>query len=146
MVSIKNQLIRVAAVGAVGVAAMAGFVAPASAGTASMHVHAALAGARVAVTGPNTVIKGSPAKWNPTKLTGPPVKSGSTCSAKNFTFSITNKKTKAETIQYNTGSGKKLLGTLKAGGKAFVCGSGPKGAKAKFYIKGTTSVLTVTLS
>ena len=146
MVSIKTQLIRAAAIGAVGVAAMAGVMAPASAASTSAGMHASLAVARVAATGPNTNITGSPAHWMPTTLTGPPTKAGSTCSGTNNTFTITNKEATAKTVLVNTGSGKKLLGTLKAKTKYAICGSGPKGAKAKFYIKGATSVLTVTLS
>ena len=142
LIAIRNQLIRAAAVGAIGVTAVAGFVAPASAATAGVHV--STAGVHVAVRGPNTNIQGSPAKWSPTKLTGPPV--SGTCSKTNYTFSITNKTKTTKTILYKTGTTKKKLGTVAAGVKKGVCGSGPKGAKAKFYIKGSTSVLTVTLS
>ena len=146
MVSIKTQLIRAAAVGAVGAAATAGFMAPASAASASAGMHASLAAVNVAATGPNTKILAGPVRWSPTKLTGPPTKAGSTCSGTNNTFTITNKTSTTKTIQVNTGSGKMLLGKLGAGKKAAICGSGPKGAKAKFFIKGSTSVLTVTLS
>ena len=140
MVSIKNQLIRAAAVGAVAAAGIAGVAAPASA-SAGMHVAAVT---RVAVKGPNTNITGSPAKWVPTKLTGPPITGK--CTAKNFTVSMTNKTKKTQPIQVNTGTGKKPFFKLPAGKILDVCGSGPKGAKAMFFITGSKSVLTVTLS
>jgi hypothetical protein len=107
-------------------------------------MHASLAAVNVAATGPNTKILASPVRWSPTKLTGPPVTG--TCSGTNNTFTITNKTTTTKTILVNTGSGKMPLGKLGAGKKAAICGSGSKGAKAKFFIKGSTSVLTVTLS
>ncbi len=140
MVSIKNQLIRAAAVGAVAAAAIAGVVAPASA-SAGMHVAAVT---RVAVKGPNTNITGSPAKWMPTKLTGPPITGK--CTATNFTVSMTNKTKKAQSIQVNTGTGKMPFTKIPAGKAVAVCGKGPKGAKAMFFITGSKSVLTVTLS
>ena len=140
MVSIKNQLIRAAAVGAVAAAAMAGVVAPASA-SAGMHVTAVT---RVAVKGPNTNITGSPAKWMPTKLTGPPITGK--CTAKNFTVSMTNKTKKTQSIQVNTGMGKMPFAKIPAGKAIAACGSGPKGAKATFSITGSKSLLTVTLS
>lgn len=146
MVSIKTQLIRAAAVGAVGAAAMAGLAAPASAASASAGMHTSLAAVQVAATGPNTKILGGPLRWSPTKLTGPPIKPGSTCSGTNNTFTITNKTSVTRTILVKTSSGKKVLGKVGAGKKAAVCGTGSKGAKAKFFIKGSTSVLTVTLS
>ena len=144
MVSIKNQLARAAAVGALGVMTMAGFVASASAASASAGMHASLAAVHVATAGPNDNISGSPPAWHPTKLTVKPVTG--TCTATNNSFTITNKTKVTRTIQVNTGSGKMTLGKLAAGKKAAICGSGPKGAKAKFFIKGAKSVLTVTLS
>ncbi len=143
MASIRTQTVRVAAAGALSVAAMAGFMSPASAAQhPAMQVAAT---AHPAVTGPNTNIKGTPPKWYPVKLTVPPVTG--TCSATNYSFTIDNKTTKAQTILYKSGSSpKQTLGTVKAGAKEAICGSGPKGASAKFYIKGATSVLTITLS
>ena len=143
MGSTRIQIARVAAAGAFSVAAMAGFMSQASAAQ-QPAVHLATA-ARPAATGPNTTIKGKPPTWNPTKLTIPPT--SGTCSATNNSFTITNKTAKAQTILYKTGtSPKQTLGTVKAGTKTAICGTGPKGAKAKFFIKGATSVLTVTLS
>lgn len=143
LLSIRNSLGRVSAVGILTVTAAAGFVAPASASVAPLTAH--MAAAAPSVTGPNTTIKGAPPAWHPTSLTGPPA--SGTCSSTNFTFSITNKEKMAETILVKTGSNPKTkLGVVKAGAKVVVCGSGPKGAKAKFFIKGAKSVLTVTLS
>ena len=142
MVSIKSHLVRTAAAGAIGVAAMAGFIAPASAAQrapAAVHMSGAAAAAK-----PNTNIAGTPAKWSPTKLTAAPTKG--TCSGTNYSFSITNKTKKSQTVQDKSGSTKKKLGTLKAGQKDGVCATGAKGAKGTFYIKGSKSVLTVTLS
>jgi hypothetical protein len=120
------------------------FMTPVSAAQTTTTVRVAAA-AWAAATGPSTNIKGSPAKWHPAKLTAPPVIG--TCSAGNYSFSIDNKTKKAQTIQYKTGSSaKKTLGTVKAGATEGICGSGSKGASAKFYIKGAKSVLTVTLS
>jgi hypothetical protein len=123
---------------------MAGFISPASAAQhTAVHMTEA---AHPAVTGPNTNIVGpAPVHWKPTKLTIPPVTG--TCSSTNYSFTITNKTAKARTILYKTGtSPKQTLGTVKAHAKEGICASGPKGAKAKFFIKGATSVLTVTLS
>jgi hypothetical protein len=140
--SIRNQLVRAAAVGALGVTAMAGFIGPASASqVAATTAH--MTGMAHAAK-PSTIIEGSPAKWVPTKLTAAPTKG--TCSATNYSFSIDNKTTKSQTVQYKSGTKKKTLGTLKASEKTEVCGSGAKGAKGTFYIKGSKSVLTVTLS
>jgi hypothetical protein len=143
LVSIKNQLIRAAAVGALGVATMAGFMAPASAAArvSATAEHNAVATAAV----PNTNIAGSPAKWNPTKLTVKP-SVGTKCTAKNESFTITNKTKKSQTIQFNGGAGKTTVGTLPAGKVGGICLMGSKGASGKFFIKGAKSVLTVTLS
>ncbi|HEX4060268.1 MAG TPA: hypothetical protein VHY58_04520 [Streptosporangiaceae bacterium] len=143
MVSIKSHLVRTAAVGALGVAALAGFIAPASAAQAApaaAHMSAAVA----AKAKPNTNIQGTPAKWSPTKLTAAPTKG--TCSGTNFSFSITNKTKKSQVIQEKVSGKKKSLGTLKASQKAGICLTGAKGAKGMLYIKGSTSVLTITLS
>lgn len=141
MLSIRNSLGRASAIGILSMTAVAGFVAPASASVAPLT---ARMGVTPAATGPNTTISGSPAKWNPTKLTAPPTVG--TCSATNYTFSITNKEKVTETILVKEGTTKKKLGTVAAGTKTAICGSGAKGAKATFYIKGSKSVLTVTLS
>jgi hypothetical protein len=148
LLSIRNSLGRACAVGILAVTAAAGFVGPASASVAPFTAHMAhVTHVAVApsVTGPNTTIKGTPAAWHPTSLTGPPVTG--TCSGTNFTFSITNAKAVAEKISVKPAGGTKMpLGTIPAHTKVAICGSGPKGAKAKFFIKGSTSVLTVTLS
>ena len=140
LVSIKNQLIRAAAVGAVGVAAMAGFMAPASASTAG--VHAAAAGAHIAITRPNVNIQGSPAKWSPTKVTAPPATGK--CTLKNFSFSMTNKTKKSQSILINPGTGKVPFASIPVGKALLVCG--PAHAKAKFFIKGSTSVLSASIT
>jgi hypothetical protein len=137
LVSIKNHLARVAAVGAVGVVTMAGFVAPASASTGSMHVRA---GAIAAA--PNTNIQGSPAKWSPVKLS---VKNFKTCTATSTSFTITNKTAKAQTID-KTKSGSPL-GTVKAHQKVGVCMTGFKaGAKAHLFIKSSKAELTLAVT
>lgn len=141
MGSIRNQFVRAAAVGALGVTAMAGFIAPASAAQVAAAAH--MTGVAPAAK-PNTNLEGSPAKWSPTKLTAAPVKG--TCSKTNYSFSVDNKTKKTQTLQYKSGSTKKLLGTIKASEKAGICATGSKGAKGTFYIKGSKSVLTLTLS
>ena len=143
MLSIRNTLGRVSAVGIIALTAAAGFAAPAASASVAPSFTAHVASAP-AVTGPNTTISGTPAAWHPTKLTGPPATG--TCSGTNFTFSITNKKAVAKTILVKVGTTKQKLGVVPAGKKVAVCGSGPKGATAKFFIKGASSVLTVTLS
>jgi hypothetical protein len=140
LVSIKNQLARAAAVGALGVLTMAGYEAPASASTAGMHATAA--GARVAITRPNVNIQGSPAKWSPTKVTAPPTKGR--CTAKNFSFSMRNKTATTKSILINTGSGKKPFAKIQAKKAIVVCG--PAHSKAKFFIKGSKSVLSATIT
>jgi hypothetical protein len=141
--SIRNQLVRAAAVGALGVTALAGFIAPASAAQVAAAAAAHMTGTAPAAK-PNTNIEGSPAKWVPTKLTAAPV-TGS-CSKTNYSFTIDNKTTKTQTVQYKSGSTKKTLGKLTKSEKAGVCLTGGKGAKGTFYITGSSSVLTVTLS
>jgi hypothetical protein len=143
MASIRTQSIRAAAAGVLSVAAIATFITPASAAQATaIHVTAA---AHTAATGPNTNIQGTPAKWDPAKLTAPPVTG--TCSATNYSFSIDNKTKKSQTISYKTGSSpKQTLATIKTGVKEGICASGSKGAAFKLYIKGATSVLSLTLS
>jgi hypothetical protein len=59
---------------------------------------------------------------------------------------VDNKTTKSQTIQIKPGSRKKKLGTPPKGEKAGVCATGAKGAKGTFYIEGSSSVLTVSLS
>lgn len=146
MVSIKNQLIRVAAIGAVGVAAGAGFVAPASAAQAA-SARAGLAQVAVAAL-PNVNIQGSPPKWNPTTLTVAPKTYGKKCTAAKEVYTITNKTKKSAVITYKKGGkGKKLpFGTLPAGETGGICAEGSAGATFTLYIKGSKSVLTVTLS
>jgi hypothetical protein len=140
--SIRHHFVRVAAVSALGVTAMAAFIAPASAAQMTATAAAHMTGA--AASKPNTDIEGSPAKWDPAKLTAPPTTGK--CSKTNYSFTITNKTTKSQTVQYKSGTTKKTLGTLTKGEEAGVCTTGSKGAVGTFYIKGATSVLTVTLS
>jgi hypothetical protein len=143
LASIKTHIARAAAVGTLGVTAVAGFVAPASAAqTSALHLAAGVAVAAV----PNTNIQGSPAKWSPTKLTVKTFK-GTTCTTAKESLTISNKTKKAQSIQEKTSSGKKTIGTLKAGQKAGICVLNAKaGAKGMLYIKGSTSVLTLTVS
>ena len=144
LIAIKKHLVRAAAVGVLGGTAVAGFIAPASAAQIA-GPHLTATSAVTVATKPNTNITGSPARWNPTKLTAAPI--SGTCSRTNYSFTMTNKTAKAQTILYKTGTApKRLLGTLKRGEKAGICGKGAKGTKATFYIKGAKSVLTVTLS
>jgi hypothetical protein len=140
--AIKRHFVRTAVVGALGVTALAGFVAPASAvQVAAPH----MANAPAVAAKPNTNIEGGPLRWVPNKLTAPPT--SGTCSSTNYSFSITNRTAKAHEILYKIGTNpKKVLGTLKAHQKAAICDKRAKGSKTKFYIKGSTSVLTVTLS
>lgn len=142
MGSIRNQLVRAAAVSALGVTAMAAFIAPASASqVAATATH--MTGAAPAAK-PNTNIQGSPATWSPAKLTAPPATG--TCSATNYSFTITNKTTKTQTIQIKSGSAKKTVGKLAAGKNGPICLTGKKGESGSFYLVGSTSVLSVTLS
>jgi hypothetical protein len=141
----RSHLVRAAAIGALGVVTVVGFVAPASAATTG-GVHATAAGVHVAAKGPNTDITGSPAKWDPTKLTVKPVTSAK-CSTTNYSFSVSNVTTKTQAVQEKTSTGKKkTLFTLKSKTAEAVCATGPKGASGDLYIKGSKSVLTVTLS
>lgn len=143
MLSTKNHLVRAAAVAALGVTALVGSMAPASAAQVAAP-HLTVTAVAVAAK-PNTNIKGSPAKWNPAELSVKPITG--TCSFKNYSFTMTNQTKKSQTILYKTGSNpKKNLGTLKKSEQARLCGKGAKGSKTKFFIKGAKSVLTVTLS
>jgi hypothetical protein len=105
LVSIKTQLIRAAAVGTVGVAAMAGFVAPASAGTAVSVGHGAVATA-AAKPNSNIVGSGKTVNYSPKSLkvkwSGPTKKK---CVAKIFSFTIINTAKTTETVTF---SGKAL--------------------------------------
>jgi hypothetical protein len=132
------------AVGVLSVGGITGLVTPVSA--------AAVPSATVGMVGisaaalPNVNIKGTPARWKPTRLTVRP-KPYTRCTAAKVVWTITNKTKKAQTISARSGSGpKKRLGTLKAGQKGGVCSKGPKGAKSTFFIKGSKSHLVVTLS
>jgi hypothetical protein len=143
MLSIKTRLAGLTAAGAIAVAGVAGFVTPASA--AQVPARTGLAAAAPAAL-PNTNIQGSPAAWSPSKLTVKP-KSFTKCTAKTQAWTITNKTKKAAAISYKIGTGKKTtLGSLPAGEKAGICSEGKAGTKESFYIKGSTSVLTLTLS
>jgi hypothetical protein len=142
LVSIKNPLARAATVGVLAVTAMAGVIVPASA--ASSGVGAGLAGATAAAK-PNVNIQGSPAKWSPTKLTVTP-KNFTKCTPAKVVWTISNKTKKPAVISWRVGSGPKMpLGTLPAGEKAGVCSKGPAGTKESFSIKGSKSILQLTL-
>lgn len=144
VISFKSHIIRVSTTAALAAVAVAGFVAPASAATAG--VHATVAGAHVAAKGPNTNIQGSPAKFSPTKLTAKPVTSAK-CSTTNYSFSVSNLTKKSQAVQEKTSTGtKKTLFTLKPKTGEALCVTGAKGAKGQLFIKGSKSVLTVTLS
>jgi hypothetical protein len=129
--------------GAVGVASVACFMAPASAATVSPHATVA-AGIHAAASKPNSNLSGTKAAWKPTKLTAAPTTG--TCSKTNYSFTITNDTTKSQVIQYKSGTGKKTLGTLKAKEKAGVCLTGTKGEEGILYAKSSGAALTVTLS
>jgi fatty acid/phospholipid biosynthesis enzyme len=142
--AIKDQFIRVAAVGALGVVALAGFAAPASAVTAG--VHASVAGTHVAAKGPNTDIEGSPAAFKPAKLSVKSVASGK-CSSTNYSFSVSNDTKASQAVQEKTSAGKKkTLFTLKPKTAEGVCVSGSSGASGKLYLKSSGKALTVTIS
>ena len=79
----------------------------------------------------------------PTKLTGPPITRK--CTAKNFTFSMTNKTKKTQSILVNTGTEDALHDDPGRQGRRSLR-HGPEGRQGKFYITGSKSVLTVTLS
>jgi hypothetical protein len=135
LISIKSQLGGVVAAGALGVAAMAGFIAPASA------AQAASATARPTAAGPKTDIVGSPAKWVPNKLTVKPVTGK--CSATNNSFSGTNKTAKPQTVLVMG----KAVTTLKPGKVKYVClPSSAKGATIKASLKSSGAVLTIKVS
>jgi hypothetical protein len=146
LVSIKTHLIRAAAVGTVGVATMAGFMAPASAGTASVHVRGALATARVAAK-PNSNIVGSGAKVNyspktlSAKWSGPTKK---TCTAKIISFTISNTTKTAEQV---TANGKALGPKIPPGKALGICVFGKGTATGKLGLKANKkAVLTVHIS
>jgi len=136
---------RASAIGVLAAATMAGFVAPAlaSPAPATSHMTMTISSNVAPAAKPNTNIQGKPANWHPDKLTVAPV---SKCSATSYSFSITNKSGKSQTIQEKTSSGKKALGTLPAGKKGDICSSGPKGAKGTLYIKSSGKAFTETLS
>jgi hypothetical protein len=142
LISIKNPLVRAGTAGAVALGAAAVFAAPASASVTPAAVH--MGAQAVAAAKPNTDIEGTSAKWDPTKLTAAPITG--TCSKTNYSFTITNKTKKSQTVQYKSGTTKKTLGTLKAGEEAGICATGSKGGKSDLYLKGSSSVLTITLS
>jgi hypothetical protein len=132
------------AVGVLSVAGITGLVTPVSA-AAAPSATVGMAGISTAAL-PNVNIKGTPAKWSPTKLTVTP-KNFTTCTKAKVVWTITNKTKKGQTISAKSGSGPKTkLGTIKAGQKVGVCSKGPKGAKSTFFIKGSKSQLVVTLN
>ena len=140
---VRHWLGLASVVGALSVAGLAGPVTPASAaGAPSAHV--GMVGIRTSAL-PNANIKGSPAKWSPTKLTVKP-HNFTRCTKAKLAWTITNKTKKTQTILVKVGSKKQVVGKVKAGAKAGLCAEGPKGAKGLFFIKGSRSKLTVTLS
>lgn len=142
MRSIKKRLAGVAVTGALAVAGVAGFMAPASASTASAHM--SMVRINTAVL-PNVNIKGSPGTWSPTSLSVTP-KPFTTCTAAKEVWTITNTTAASKVLSYKPAGGTKmLLGTLPAHAKAGICSQGPAGAKSTFYIKGSTSHLILTL-
>ena len=143
MVSIKNQLIRAAAVGTLGVAAMAGFMAPASAGTAATLGHSAVATA-AAKPNSNIVGSGKTVHYSPTSLkvkwSGPTKK---TCTAKIISFTISNTTKAAETV---TVSGK-AFAKIPASKAIGVCVFGTGTAKAALGLAANKKAkLTVNIS
>jgi hypothetical protein len=145
LVAIKSQLARALTVSVLALGTMAGVIAPASAAsTASGSVGAGLARVTVAAK-PNVNIKGAPAAWSPTKLTVTP-KNFTTCTASKEVWTITNQTKKPAVLSWRVGTGAKMpLGTLSAGQKAGVCSKGPAGTKESYFIKGSKSVLHLTL-
>jgi hypothetical protein len=144
VLSITKRLALTSAAGALALAGIAGFMAPASAAqlpAAGTGLTAATLAAK-----PNVNIQGKPAAWKPTKLSVKP-KPFTTCTTSKVVWTITNKTKKAQTISYKVGSGPKSpLGTLAAGQKAGICSKGTAGTKESFYLKGSKSVLHLTLS
>lgn len=143
MLSITKRLGRTAAVGALALAGIAGSLAPASAAQVSA-ARTSLTGAALAAL-PNANIQGLPAVWKPTSLSVTP-KPFTTCTSAKVVWTITNKTKKAQTISYKVGAGAtKPLGTLAAGHKAGVCSKGAAGTKESLFIKGSKSILHLTL-
>jgi hypothetical protein len=140
---VRHWLGLASVVGVLSVAGATAAVTPASA-AAAPSAHVSMAGITTAAL-PNTNVKGSPAKWSPTKLRAKP-HSFTTCTKAKLSFTITNRTKKTQTIQEKVGSKKVPLGTIKAGFRAGVCLKGQKGAKGSFFIKGSKSKLTVTLT
>lgn len=132
---IRNQLVRATAVTGLGLAVMAGFVAPASAApVAASHVGAV--GTAATASGPNTNIQGSPATWSPNRLT---VETATgTCSTTNNSFTITNTTSTSQTISSAAGSE-----TLTPGQVACICAA--QTGTYTVNIDGSSSVLTVTV-
>lgn len=130
MISIKSQLVGAVTAGALGVATMAGFIAPISAAQAAT--------AHVTAKGPHTNITGSPAKFVPNKLTVKPVTGK--CSATNNSFSGTNKTTKSQTVLVKG----RAPTTFKPGQTKYACV--PKiaaGHTFKAKLKSSGAVLTI---
>ena len=95
---------------------------------------------------PNANVKGSPARWSPTKLTVTP-RNFTRCTARKIVWTITNKTARTQTIEVKTGTApRKTLGSLSAGQRVGVCAKGPAGSRAIFIIKGSRSRLAVTLA
>jgi hypothetical protein len=135
MISIKSKLAGAAAAGALGVATMAGFIAPASA------AQAVSTAAHLTAVGPHTNIVGSPAKWVPNKLTVKPATGR--CTKTNNSFSGTNATKKPQTVLVMG----RVAGTLKPGQTKDVCV--PKSAAGhtfKAILKSSRAVLTIKVS
>jgi hypothetical protein len=143
VVSLKTQIIRASSAGALAVMAVAGFVAPASAATAGVHMNtirqAAAAKPNSNITGSGKTVTFSPksikAKWS-----GPTEKK---CTAKKESFTITNTAKTTETV---TLSGK-AFAKIAAGAAAGVCAWGTGTTTGTFSLKANTkAVLTVHVS
>jgi hypothetical protein len=141
---VRKWLAVASVAGVVSVAGITGLVTPVAA-AAVPSVHVGVVGIATSAL-PNVNIKGSPAKWSPTKLTVKP-KKFTKCTKSKLVWTITNKTKKTQTIFEKSGSNpKEKLGSLKSGQKGGLCAQGPKGAKATFSLKGSKSKLVVTLS
>lgn len=143
MLSVKKRVASAAAVGAFAVTGVAGFITPASAAQAPSAA-AGMAAAIAPAALPNVNIL-APAHWSPTSLSVTP-KNYTTCTAAKEVWTITNKTKASAVISYRIGSGTRMpLGTLPAGAKGGICSKGTAGTKERFFIKGSKSVLHLTL-
>jgi hypothetical protein len=128
LVSIKTQLVRTAAVGAVGVAALAGFIAPASAGTVALGHNAATVAAKPNsnIIGSGKTVNYSPKSLN-VKWSGTTSK---TCTAKIEAFTIKNTAKTTETVTFSG----KAFAKIPAGKGIGVCVFGSGTATGAFSL------------